>query len=98
MGRHGCRLQRKLRYLLQYTPGQPGERQQEISELEEGVRFVYSYVAKEDRMKSYTIALERAIGHKQQDFAVSALRSKDEPAALSSVSGSLLTPIATKMP
>jgi hypothetical protein len=90
VGRHGCRLQRKLRYLLQYTPGQRGERQQEISELEEDVRFVYSYVAKEDRMKSYTrIALERAIGHKRQDFAVSALRSQDELAALSSVSGSL---------
>ena len=80
---------RKLHYLVEYTPGPSDQRQQELQAIQEDVRFVYSYYTEEARMKSYSVALEIAIGNKQQDFAVAALRSHANLPPFSALSDTL---------
>ena len=65
---------RKLRYLVEFTSDPGDQRQHEFRTIEADVADIYSFVTKEDKMKSYTIALEMAIGRRQKDFAISALR------------------------
>jgi len=70
------RKERKLHYLIEYTLDLGDQRrQQELEAIQTDVRFSYGVYSEEVRMKSYTIALEKAIGNKQQSFAVAALRS-----------------------
>jgi hypothetical protein len=64
---------RKLRYLVEFTPDPRDPRQHEFKTIEADVADVYSFVTKEEKMKSYTVAPEVAIGKRQKDFAVSAL-------------------------
>ena len=66
---------RKLRYLVEYTTDPSDPRHHEVQAIEADVADIYSFVSKEDKMKSYTVALEMAIGRRQKDFAISALRS-----------------------
>jgi hypothetical protein len=67
---------RKLHYLVEYTHDPSDQtRQRELQAIQADVRYVYGIYSEEVRMKSYSVALEMAIGNKQHGFAVSALRS-----------------------
>ena len=63
----------RLHYLASYNPSLFDSRQTEINSLLADVRSVYSYVEKDALAKSYSVALEMAIGRQQTTFAVSAL-------------------------
>jgi hypothetical protein len=66
---------KKLNYIMEYTVDLGDQRRHELAEIAGDVAYAYQVVAQEEMLKSYTIALEMAIGKRQQDFAVSTLRS-----------------------
>jgi hypothetical protein len=66
--------ERKLHYLIEYNHDPNDQRRQrELEAIQADVRFSYGVYSEEVRMKSYTMALEMAIGNKQQGFALQSL-------------------------
>jgi hypothetical protein len=63
----------RLHYLLSISPKLYDSRRAEINSLLEDVYDSYRYVGRDAVAKSYSVALEQAIGREQDDFAVSAL-------------------------
>ncbi|NBO66576.1 MAG: hypothetical protein EBU88_17315, partial [Acidobacteria bacterium] len=63
----------RLHYLLSFSPSLYDSRRAEINSLLADVHEVYEYVGRDAIAKSYSAALEQAIGREQDGFAVSAL-------------------------
>jgi hypothetical protein len=65
----------RLHYLLSFSPNLHDSRRAEINSLLADVHEVYEYVGRDAIAKSYSVALEQAIGRHQDAVAVSALSS-----------------------
>ena len=65
----------RLHYLLSFSPTLYDSRRAEINSILEDVHSIYGYVGKDAIARSYSVALEQAIGRQQDAFAVSALSS-----------------------
>ncbi len=60
---------------IPHNPSLSDFRQEEMNNLLQDVRSVYTFVEPEALSRSYSLALEQAIGRRQNDFAVSTLTS-----------------------